>query len=142
MVTILSDEEVFEQFNKNSLKAYKRPWAQFVEFNSEFDFEAGFPGEEVFTKYFKYLREEKKVASSTLWTTYSYLNSILKRKYSAKLQQFPRLTMLLKGFTEDVKNKAAVFDDARLKEFMVAKMENGYCYRAECGILESSRRSA
>ncbi len=43
-----------------------------------------------------------------------------------KLQQFPRLTLLLKGFTQDVKNKAAIFDDARLKEFMVAKMENGY----------------
>jgi hypothetical protein len=35
MATILSDEEVFAQFNQDSRKAYKRSWAQFVEFNPE-----------------------------------------------------------------------------------------------------------
>jgi len=32
MATILSDEEVFAQFNQYSRKAYKRSWAQFVGF--------------------------------------------------------------------------------------------------------------
>jgi hypothetical protein len=45
MATILSDEEVFAQFNQDSRKACKRSWAQFVEFNPEFDFEAGSPGD-------------------------------------------------------------------------------------------------
>ncbi len=53
-----------------------------------------------------------------LWTVYSRLNSIFKRKYNAKLQELPRLTHLIKGFNQDVKQKAAIFDDALLKEFM------------------------
>jgi integrase len=127
MAKILSDAEVFEQFSDDkSRKAYRRCWERFVAYNSEFDFEDGPPGEELLTAYFKYLRFEKKTKSSSVWTFYSYINSVMKRKYSFKLQEFPRLTMMIKGFVQDEKNKAMTFDEALIRKFMVSKMENAY----------------
>jgi hypothetical protein len=52
------------------------------------------------------------------------LNSIFKRKYNARLQELPRLNLLIKGFDQDVKQKAAIFDDVLLKEFMVSRKDN------------------
>ncbi len=78
----------------------------------------------VISNYFNFLRLEKKLSSSSLWPVYSCLNSIFKRKYNAKLQELPRLT--LKGFDQDVKQKAAIFDDVLLKEFMVSRKDNVY----------------
>ncbi len=60
--------------------------------DSEFDFEDGPLGEELLTANFKYLRFEKKTKSSSVWTFYSYINSVMKRKYSSKLQEYPRLS--------------------------------------------------
>ncbi len=37
-----------------------------------------------------------------------------------------RLTLLIKGFNEDVKQEAAIFDDALLKEFMVSRRNSSY----------------
>ncbi len=78
------------------------------------------------SNYFKFLRLERKMASSSLWTVYSCINSIFKRKYNAKLQDLPRLTLLIKGFNDDVKQKAAIFDDAVLKEFMLSRRNSAY----------------
>ncbi len=86
-----------------------------MDFCGDFDLEAGQPGEEILTNYFKFLRLEKKMSSSSLWTVYSCLNSIVKRKYNAKLQELLKLTLLIKGFDQDVKKKAAIFDDAFLE---------------------------
>ncbi len=46
-----------------------------------------------------------------MWT----INSVMKRKYSFKL------TMMIKGFAQDEKNKAM---EALIRKFMVSKMEN------------------
>jgi hypothetical protein len=54
------------------------------------------------------------------------LNSIFKRKYNTKLQELPRLTLLIKGFDQDVKQKAAIFNDVLLEEFVVARKDNAY----------------
>ena len=51
--------------------------------------------------YFRHLCKVNKVATSSMWTIYSYLNSILKRKYGVKLEDLPRVTKFIKGFTED-----------------------------------------
>lgn len=126
MASILSDEAVFAQFSGDSLKAYQRCWAQLKDLNPGFDFEASAPGEELLSSFFKHLRFEEKAATSTLWTKYSYVNSVMKRKYSVRLQEFPRITLLIKGFEQDVKNKAAIFEEDTLKQFMLAKMETAY----------------
>ena len=76
--------------------------------------------------YFKYLHEEKKAASSSMWTYYSYINSICQRKYSVRLQQFPRITQLLKSYDTDVKEKAEIFDETLIKGFMVEKVHDTY----------------
>jgi len=34
--------------------------------------------------------------------------------------------LLIKSYQEDVKNKAAIFDDTLIKGFIVRKMENAY----------------
>jgi hypothetical protein len=39
---------------------------------------------------------------------------MMKRKYNIKLQDLPRLTMLLKGFNTDIKNKAPIFAETQL----------------------------
>jgi hypothetical protein len=98
MTAIVSDQDVFQQFtNAKSCKQYQRTWSQFVDFCGDFDFEAGQSGKELLSNYFKFLRLDRKMASSSLWTVYLCLNSIFKRKYNAKLQDLPRLTLLNKG---------------------------------------------
>jgi hypothetical protein len=72
---IFSDEEVFEQIKPKSRKAFEKCWKEFNELNPEINFEEGPPGEEVIVYFFKHPRFEKKVASSSIWTLYSYLNS-------------------------------------------------------------------
>jgi len=129
MARIVSNEEIFTQFtNEVSRRQYKRTWLQFVEFCGDYDLEAGPPGKELLSKYFKFLRFEKKVASSSLWTVYSCLNTIMKKKYSVRLQEIPGLTRLIKGFTltQEVKQKTAIFDDVLMKDFMLGRMENAY----------------
>ncbi len=84
-------------------------WSQFRDFIPDFDFASGPPGEEAFTNFFKFLRLEKNLASTSLWTYYSCLNSMMKRKYNVKLQNYPRLAMLLKGYDTDIKTKANIF---------------------------------
>jgi hypothetical protein len=68
MESIVPDAEVFMQFTEKSKQQYSRIWAHFRDFVAEVDFEIGPPGEEAFTRYFNFLRLEKKYASSTLWT--------------------------------------------------------------------------
>lgn len=51
------------------------------------------------------------MATSSIWTHYSYINSIMKRKYGWKLQSLPRITMVIKGFEEDIKHKAAILEE-------------------------------
>ena len=123
---IFSDEEVFEQIKPASRKAYKKCWKEFKEINPEINFEEGRPGEEAIVIFFKHLRFEKKVATSSIWTLYSYLNSVMKRKYGFKLQDLPRVTMLIKGYEEDTKKKAAIFDEVLLKKFMCQEMPSAY----------------
>ena len=125
MASIASDEEVFSQTKEESRKQYRRMWSLFREFTNA-DFESGPPGEESLTKFFKHLREEKHYASTSMWTFYSCLNSVMKRKYNVKLQELPRLTMVIKGFDTDVKRKAPIFNESQLKAFMLGKMESSY----------------
>ena len=110
-MNILSDASVFLQIKDGSRKAYKNAWEQLKEFSSNHKFEEDVPGEVLLLEFFKFLREKKQLATSSIWTNYSYINSILKHKYGFKLQSYPRVTMLIKGFDTDVKKKAAIFEE-------------------------------
>ncbi len=126
MERIFSDVEVFDQIKDKSRKAYIKAWEDFKAFNPSVNFDETHPGEEAIIAYFKYVRQEKNFATSSLWTTYSYINSILKRKYGWKLQSLPRVTMFIKGFDEDTKKKAAIFEEKDLQSFLTKKMDTSY----------------
>ena len=83
--TILTDESVFSQIKEKSRNAYVKSWEDFKSYLTGHDFEECHPGEEDIISFFNHLRNEKKMASSSIWTIYSYINSVIKRKYGWKL---------------------------------------------------------
>jgi hypothetical protein len=60
--------------------------------------------------YFHHLREDKKWASSTLWSHFSRVNAVTKRTWGMNLATLPRLTGLLKAYESGHRvKKACVF---------------------------------
>jgi hypothetical protein len=86
------------------------------------DLEAGQPGEEILTN-FKFLRLERKMASSSLWAVYSCLNSKQVQCEAAGAAQIDSSHQRLRP---DAKQKAVIFDDVLLKGFMVFRKNNAY----------------
>ena len=86
------------------------------------------PNEEEVMEYFKYLREDRKLASSSIWTTYSLINSVIKQKYGKCLQDHPRVTALIKSYHGDVKKskKAVVFTSEEIDQFVTSNHDNAY----------------
>ena len=81
-------------------------------------FEDSAPGEEDLINYFKFIRTERKMASSSMWVQYIHVNVVLKNRYGVKLQGFPRITTLLKSYDTDVKQKASVFESDDIQQFI------------------------
>ena len=102
---IYADDEVFAKIKDKSRMAYVKSWQDFENLNIDFEFEDGHPEEEAIIVYFKHLRLEKKTATSSIWTHYYYINSVMKRKYGWKLQTLPRIIMTMKGFEENQKTR-------------------------------------
>ena len=94
---VLSDQEAFEVIKPKSRPVYLKAWLKFKSFDESHNFENGMPGENLLSSYFKQLRASG-AASSSLWTTYSLINAVIKAKYSERLQKYPRLTSLIKSF--------------------------------------------
>ena len=126
MNRIFTDQEVFEKIKEKSRPAYVRTWKAFKDHKPTSNFEEGPPGEDCVMDYFRFLRQDKMLASSTLWTFYSHHYSVMKRKYGVQLQAFPWVTMLLKSYDKDMKHKAAIFNETVLKQFLTKKMDNSY----------------
>ena len=85
--------------------------------NKSNELEIRHPSEEEISLYLKYLRE-KGMASSTMWTMYSMLNSVTKSKYNFALKQYSRVTSLLKSFDTDIKKKAKTFSKEEFDNFV------------------------
>ena len=108
MSSVLSLEEALLSIKEGSRGKYRKVWMDFLQFSGsrQEEFQTKMPSEEDLTNYFKFLRENKKFASSTLWTNYSMLNSIIKGIYNKRLQhEYPRITSLLKTYDTDIKKK-------------------------------------
>ena len=75
---------------KQSQKVYEHTWKEFIEFAGHDN-----PAEGNFIQYFHFLRETKSMKASTIWSTYSRLNSVYQTKTGKRLQQWPRITQLL-----------------------------------------------
>ena len=84
--------------------------------------------EDEFVDYYQRLRLKMKLSSSTLWTTYSIINAVVKGKFGEGLQKYPCLTTLLKSFETGNKKKAAVFDMEELGMFLASQeLSIPYC---------------
>ena len=69
-------------------------------------------------QYFDILHTQKKMKSSTLWSTYSMLNSIHQRNYGECLQNFPRITQQLKSYNSSYSRKvASVFETKDINQY-------------------------
>ena len=101
---MFSDEEVFKTIKPKSREAYVKCWDTFKNHfgDKKDEFNLRMPSEKEFCVYFRYLREDQKRASSSLWTIYSMINAMVKGKYGKALQGYPRLIALVKGWTVKV----------------------------------------
>ncbi len=59
----------------------------------------------------------------------------MKQNHIVKLKDFPRLTMLIKGYDTDIKDKATFFGDTEIKSFMLGNRESlaffgGFAWRS------------
>lgn len=86
---------------QKSKDEYKNAWSVFLKFT---DHEEK-PTETDFVQYIDYLHTEKKYAASTVWKVYSMLNHMYQHNYSTKLQEFPKLTQLIKSFCATIHAK-------------------------------------
>lgn len=119
MINIEESREVDEIINeemapKTSKQKYDQEWKRFLDFSK-----TDSPCENHYLQYFDTLRRVKNYKASTLWTIYSILNSNHQMRVGGKLQQWPRITKLLKGYNKGYQRKVAkVFTLNQVKEFM------------------------
>ncbi len=68
------------------------------------------PSEISFLNYFDHLKTVKHWASTTIWSHYSRINAVLKRKFGVSLKNYPSVTDLLKAYSVGHRlKKSAVF---------------------------------
>ena len=124
---IYTTEAALLSIKPKSRSLYEKAWNGFVQYTGRMqDFESRIPKESELMDYFTYLRETVGRASTTIWTTYSMINAVIKNKYSQKLQDYPRLTNLLKSYDVDTIKKAAVFSTDELRRFFEMEIDDAY----------------
>ena len=136
---IISDEEAFLYIKRTSRESYKNAWEAFRSSNPDVQqqFEERIPSERELLDYFVGMREgrmmedgekEEGKAATTILTTYSLINGVLKHKYSFNMNKYPRISARIKVWqSEDVKKKAAIFTPEELKQFCESEeLQGGY----------------
>jgi len=101
-----------ETYPSKSKTLYLSAYVEFEKFlKAEKQFVADVvPAEVSFLNYFDYLKSVKHWASTTIWSHYSRLNAVLKRKFGVSLKNYPSVTDLLKAFSVGHRlKKSAVF---------------------------------
>jgi len=106
-----------------SAQKYDSAWKDFKQFTK---LEDQCPSEDNFIEYFDYLKNSKKLASSTMWSIYSMLNTNFQLMSGKKLQIYPRLQMLLKSYEAGYKRKTAnVFTKEQIDSFLHNASDTG-----------------
>ena len=135
---IIPDNEAYLYIKQTSREVYKGAWETFrATCSAQEEFEKRTPYEKELLDYFVSLREgrvladgekEEGKAGTTICTTYSLLNGVMKHKYSFNMREYPRITARMKVWvSEDVKKKAAVFTPGELKQFCESEdLQGGY----------------
>ena len=117
---IQDDITVLLSIKEKTRPRYGKLWEEFKQF-SDRDFAEKVPAEDDILKYIRFLREDRKLASSSVWTCYSMLNSVIKSKYGLSLKAYVRVTTLIKSYDTDVKRKAKVFIKEDFDRFLAAQ---------------------
>ena len=136
---IIGDEEAYLYIKRASREAYKNAWGAFRSSYPDIQdqFEQRTPSEKELLDYFVGLREgrvmengerEEGKAATTILTTYSLVNGVMKHKYSFNMNSYPRISARMKVWqSEDIKKKAAVFTPEELKRFCESEdLQGGY----------------
>jgi hypothetical protein len=89
-----------ETYPAKSKEVYLAAYRDFELFlKSEDQFEKGvIPTETMILNYFRYLKVVKHWQPTTIWSQYSRLNGVVKRRFKFSLKEFPSLTDLLKSY--------------------------------------------
>ena len=90
------------------------------------DLETQAPTESEMIGYVQYLRQELKRKSSTIWTTYSKLNSVVKGRYGVDLNTYHCLKSFIKTMDTDIKKKANIFSIQDIETFFPADLPDKY----------------
>jgi hypothetical protein len=101
-----------ETYPAKSKAVYQAAFVKFELFlKAEKKFEPNVaPTETMFLNYFHFLRTVKFWGATTIWSTYSRLNAVLKRRYKVSLKSYPSITDLLKSYEVGHRvKKASVF---------------------------------
>ena len=115
---LLGDDEAFEAIKEGNRQKYIKIWKDFKIFLGDFDLEKSIPSEDDVLRWIRKMRTEDKFMSSSLWTKYSMVNTVIKAKYGFSMKDYHRVTNLLKSYDVDIKKKAAVFSKEELDRFV------------------------
>jgi len=115
--SVLSDADALYDMKPESKKNYLRNFNLLREFVGD-QLETRPPSEDEMLAFIKHLREDKAMASSTLWAMYSMINSVSKGKYSFNMKQYSKVSQLLKSCDTDVQKKANIFQTKDINRFV------------------------
>lgn len=104
-------------------KAYDLAWKRFVDFTGNDDK----PNEDSYLQFFDFLKRQHGYKASSFWSLYSKLNSVHQRTYGNRLQDFPRVKLLLKTYEEGYSRKVAkTFTVQEIKSFIQLELEGPF----------------
>ena len=106
------EEMMNETYPSKSKEIYLSAYRNFeIYLKSENQFVANVvPTETMMLNYFRYLYTIKGWAATSLWSQYSRLNGVLKRRFKFSLKLFPSVTDLIKSYeVGHLVKKASVF---------------------------------
>lgn len=99
-------DEILASVNPvKSAKKYDQTWQEFIKYSGIN--QGTKPTEENYLQFFDYLKNIKKYACSTIWSSYSKLNHKHQIYFGEKLQIYPRITHLLKSYESGYIRKTA-----------------------------------
>ena len=86
---VLDDDTALLAIKEGGRQKIKKVWSDFKDFVVEpHDWELQVPAEDQVLEFFRHLRNVRKIASSSLWTFYTNLNSMTWNKYGFNLKEY------------------------------------------------------
>ena len=126
-----SSEILSEIVPLKSKSKYDKRWEEYKEYigNNE-------PSEENLIQFFDYLRKEKHYECSTIWSIYSMINSKMQLNHGLKLQNFSRITALLKSYEVGyIRKTAKTFTQEQFQQFLRDAPNTGSYIQLKVGII-------